>query len=361
MDGLLIKDISLLLNIVGAGICFLMSLAFFRKNMVDRSYENSILSFLFFIIGFIISNTVLNITGYSQLIRGFEPISNALCLALAPLLYLYIRQLSAVPAHNWIISFHLIPFYGYLTLTILLLLFPNWSPALNGEQLFMGKTVVVIWNIQFATYLIYGYRSLRKTSIKVSPNATLIYWGIASIWIVNTILFFYRNLISELPQIVYLNITLLFTILTLRIAFRELNSENVRRSSRRIGKKPELLLEDSSIILEIEENKYYRDAELDIRKLAKLLDMPYHQLSRTINARYQKNFNEFINGFRVREVVDGLTTEQKYSYTIMGLAQKAGFRSGSAFYSAFRKELGTTPKLFLQARLAGNAVLSSDL
>ena len=356
----LIKDISLLFNIVGAGLCFLLSYAFFRKNIDGKSYENSVLSFLFFVIGFVISNTVLNFTGYSRLISGFEPISNALCLTLGPLLFLYIRKLSGARSSNWIFSPHLIPFYGYLILTLLILILPNWDLTLYGERIIKGKWMITLWNVQFAVYLILAYPWLSTISAKENPKAKLVYWGIASIWIVNTLLFIYRSLISDLPTVVYLNITLLFTFLSLKIAYIELNYRRYPLSYRRVRKEIEPPLADSGIISEIAEHKYYRDADLDIRKLAKLLDIPYHQLSRYINAKYQKNFNEFINSFRVQEVVEALRSDQKNSYTIMGLAQKAGFKSGSAFYSAFRKELGTTPKLFLQTQMAATPVLSSD-
>ena len=78
------------------------------------------------------------------------------------------------------------------------------------------------------------------------------------------------------------------------------------------------------------------------------LQMPYHELSTRINKEYNQNFNEFINSFRIKEVVLALQTQQHQSYTIMGLAQKAGFKSASAFYAAFKKEKGTTPTHYIE-------------
>lgn len=365
MDTELIKDISLLFNSIGAGTCFLLSYAFFRANGRHGANEKSILSFLFFIIGFIILNTVLNFTGYSRSIYGFEPISNALCLALAPLLYLYIKHLKEGNSTKWLLSRHLLPFYTYLIITLLVLIFPGWSFAFYGTKLITGGLMLVIWNIQFAIYLVLAFRELLGIDAARQQNTTLIFWGIASIWLINTLLLLYRAVFSEVPQLLYLNITLLFTVLTLKIAYSELSqnvpdrrSHSLKKSIKRVNV---LSLDQNEISCVIRNNKYYRDADLDIRKLASLLQLPYHQLSRYINSKHQKNFNEFINGFRIEEVVQALTTEQQNSYTIMGIAQKAGFNSSSAFYAAFRKEVGTTPKLFLQSKMEPRPVFSSDL
>lgn len=365
MDTVLIRDISLLINSIGAGTCFLLSYSFFRTNRQNVKQENSILSFLFFIIGFVIFNTILNFTGYSRSIYGFEPMSNAFCLALAPLLYLYIKHLKKGIHTRWLRSVHLLPFYAYLIITLLVLIFPASGYGYYGFRIIRGGLLVVLWNIQFAIYLLLAFRELSGTDKSRRQNTTLLYWGIASIWLINTLLFIYRTVFSEIPQLLYLNITLLFTLLTLKIAYGQLMGNmftgNSHRHKKSLKKEDYYALDQNEISMVIRKNKYYRDADLDIRKLASLLKLPYHQLSRYINSKHQKNFNEFINGFRIEEVLQALASEQQNSYTIMGLAQKAGFNSGSAFYAAFKKEVGTTPKLFLQSKMGPHPVFSSDL
>jgi AraC-like DNA-binding protein len=102
------------------------------------------------------------------------------------------------------------------------------------------------------------------------------------------------------------------------------------------------------VVIAIQKNKYYQDPNLDIRTLSEELELPYHELSAKINQEYSQNFNEFINRFRIQEVVNALQNQQHQSFTIMGLAQKAGFKSASAFYAAFKKEKGTTPTHYLE-------------
>ena len=245
----------------------------------------------------------------------------------------------------------MLPFYAYLGLTLLVLIFPAWSMSKYGYDLIKGDILVIFWNMQFATYLSLAYVKLRKVSSKTHPNARLIYWGIASIWVINTLMFIYNAIFPDLPFLISLNITLMFSFLSLKIAMRELieqSASNSRQKFRTIKQTIIASVDDLEIIQEINTHKYYQDADLNIRKLSNHLQIPYHQLSVIINRKYNKNFNEFINGFRVRAVVDALLNQEHDSYTILGLAQEAGFKSGSAFYSAFKKEKGTTPRMFLR-------------
>ena len=49
-------------------------------------------------------------------------------------------------------------------------------------------------------------------------------------------------------------------------------------------------------------NRFYEDAELTLATLAVKLMVHPHDLSRIINVGLEKNFSDFINEFRVREI-----------------------------------------------------------
>ncbi|MEM7381608.1 MAG: hypothetical protein AAF361_10490, partial [Bacteroidota bacterium] len=81
------KDISLLVNAIGVGNCYLLSYFYFQQAGQKQKSSRELLSLLFFILGSVILNTIFNFTGYSELFYGFESISNVLSFAIAPLLY----------------------------------------------------------------------------------------------------------------------------------------------------------------------------------------------------------------------------------------------------------------------------------
>ncbi|MEX0289415.1 MAG: helix-turn-helix domain-containing protein, partial [Flavobacteriaceae bacterium] len=178
----------------------------------------------------------------------------------------------------------------------------------------------------------------------------VIVWGTVSIWLLNLIFFLYRTWIEPLPIIVYLNITLLFSLMTIYLFYRNfgVGQDKEKKWSKRKAGRNNFNKETDPIAIAIWQQKYFRNPDLDIRSLSKQLQIPYNELSGWINQNYQQNFNAFINAFRVKEVVIALETQEHQAYTIMGLAQKAGFKSASSFYAAFKKEKGTTPSEYLK-------------
>lgn len=350
MDLVVIKELSLLINAVGVGNCFLLSFSYLRKKE-DRTFANPILSLLFFILGSVILNTIFNFMGYSDLLYGFEPISNALIFGIAPLLLLYIRGLGKGTHFTNLWSVHLIHFYFYLAIVIISIILPHSNFGQWGLSLTESKWIIVLWNFHFLVYLILIFFEFRLEGKNFSWTSKLVVHGIASIWFLNLLLFLYRFYVQPLPNLFYLNITILFSVVTLYLFYQKLGMEVIPRPNRR-GKRisrAELPDDETDVLVAtIRELKYYKDPELDIRALSELVQMPYHELSIKINQEYHQNFNTFINSFRVQEVVQALENHQHKSYTIMGLARQAGFKSASVFYAAFKKEKGTTPTDFLK-------------
>ncbi|MCB0662465.1 MAG: helix-turn-helix domain-containing protein [Saprospiraceae bacterium] len=98
----------------------------------------------------------------------------------------------------------------------------------------------------------------------------------------------------------------------------------------------------------ISAEKPYLDPDLTLRKLAEQLDLHPNQLSWLLNDGFGKNFNEFINHYRI-EAFKVMARDPKNSHlTIMAIAYDTGFNSKTVFNTFFKKETGTTPKQFLQ-------------
>jgi AraC-like DNA-binding protein len=92
----------------------------------------------------------------------------------------------------------------------------------------------------------------------------------------------------------------------------------------------------------------FKNPELTLGILAKKLQTNASFLSKVINNGFGVNFNDFINGFRVREVKTLLGDPANFSITIMSLAYEAGFNSKATFNRAFKKLTGQNPKDFLE-------------
>jgi AraC-like DNA-binding protein len=98
------------------------------------------------------------------------------------------------------------------------------------------------------------------------------------------------------------------------------------------------------LIHSMETEKIYQDANLNLNVLANRLGTNRYLLSQILNDNLKKNFYQCINEYRIEEACKLLSTKQLYSVEAIGY--DVGFRSKSAFFSAFKKIKGTTPSKY---------------
>ena len=90
-------------------------------------------------------------------------------------------------------------------------------------------------------------------------------------------------------------------------------------------------------------NRLYEDPELTLTTLAVKLNIHPHDLSRIINVGMEKNFSDFINEFRVREVARKMQDPANNRLTLLGIAYESGFNSQRTFNRVFKEMTGKTP------------------
>lgn len=97
----------------------------------------------------------------------------------------------------------------------------------------------------------------------------------------------------------------------------------------------------------METEEPYLNPDLSLRSLAQQVDIHPNQLSWLLNDGFGKNFNEFINHYRVAEFKQLAKLPENANLTIMAIAYDCGFNSKTVFNTYFKKETGFTPKAFL--------------
>jgi len=95
------------------------------------------------------------------------------------------------------------------------------------------------------------------------------------------------------------------------------------------------------------EQKLYLEPELSLSDLATKLKTNTSVLSAAINQNFGKNFNDFVNEYRVEEVKRQLKDPAYTHLSLLGVALECGFNSKSTFNRAFRKFTGQSPKEFV--------------
>ena len=91
----------------------------------------------------------------------------------------------------------------------------------------------------------------------------------------------------------------------------------------------------------------YRAEDMSLASLATRLDVPEYRLRRLINQRLgHRNFNAYINGFRLDAVRAALLDPARRELPVLTLALDAGFQSIGPFNRAFKAATGRTPTEF---------------
>ena len=104
-------------------------------------------------------------------------------------------------------------------------------------------------------------------------------------------------------------------------------------------------------IVRIIAERPYLNPDLNLSDLAKELQMNRAQLSQIINSGFQKNFNDFINEYRVNTFKEKINSGEHKQLSLLGLAFDSGFISKATFNRVFKKLTQTSPSEYLQTQV----------
>jgi AraC-like DNA-binding protein len=92
----------------------------------------------------------------------------------------------------------------------------------------------------------------------------------------------------------------------------------------------------------MENQKAFASEDISIGIVANELGITIHQLSEILNKKIKKNFNHFINDYRIEESKKILIEEPDRTITSIALA--VGFNTSSSFSTIFSRTTGLAPK-----------------
>ncbi|KMW56558.1 Transcriptional regulator of various polyols utilization, AraC family [Candidatus Rhodobacter oscarellae] len=104
------------------------------------------------------------------------------------------------------------------------------------------------------------------------------------------------------------------------------------------------LTDDSKVMARIEalmtQSRIYRDADLNLDRLARRAVIPSRQISGAINRTAGKNVSQYVNDFRIKDACEQLETGTRSVTEIMF---DVGFQTKSNFNREFRRVTGMAP------------------
>ncbi len=93
----------------------------------------------------------------------------------------------------------------------------------------------------------------------------------------------------------------------------------------------------------------YLNPELTLADLAAMMGTHPHTLSKVINEKYNQNFFDFVNLYRIEEFKTRIGEAQAKGQTLLSVAFDVGFNSKTTFNRAFKKITGSSPREFFKA------------
>lgn len=299
-------------------------------------------------------------------------------LAVFPLYYLYIEELTDYRPNRWRQALCLLPsLLGFLAVGLLYILMDSQEMTLFIEHYLYGNefaslsgltfwqamihvAVRIVFALQVPLVLYFGFRRITAYNAVVETNYSNIE-GKRIVWVktllvlfaVTSLVSFVFNLIGRqrfIDEAVPLAIpAVLFSMLLLLIGHVGLNQRfSVQDIEAEVFLESEPIPEDCaySELLEkirklMSEEKLYLYPNLKVSDLARLLNSNRNYIYNAINVEMGISFSDYINSQRVDYASQLLKEHPELS--INDVMFKSGFTSTSAFYRNFKKFKGITP------------------
>ncbi len=231
---------------------------------------------------------------------------------------------------------------------------------------FVGTFVFVTefaWNVAFLYFAIKHYRRYRAWTdenfsdtekIKFDWLRNFLYL-FTFVFVTGAVFDFTNSFIFKLSYIQYFYFELILALVTYYLALAGyLRSQAIEldftpkpeETKRTLLSEKELAKLKTKLQNLMNAEKPYLNPQLNLNDLSKDLGVNSAVLSYAINSGFGKNFNDFVNEFRINEVKEKLHNGAAENLTLLAVAFDCGFNSKATFNRAFKKFTGVAPKEF---------------
>lgn len=375
--------------IVGAVQAFFFT--FLVINKKNKSKGDYILMLLMLLMGFNLLGYSLEVIGIDTDYPIFLGLYTAIGILIGPLVYLYILSYTNISQKfNPLHLLHALP-YLFFTAAVFLQFTVNSEGSIIADKNVIEDSqkpiffIMGLFRVFWGTiYLIAGLYMLKKHAVKISKHFSytenidlkwlkyvvimmVVIW--ATVIVINmisnfnkfidyrlgdNIIFFVITIVVFLQGYYGIKQQIIFTPATVNV----LASENLKNTTESNEEKKQYLKsglskEDSLSHLHRLQNymkteQPYSNGKLSLKEVADYLEISPNHLSQVINENLNKNFFDFVNGYRIDLVKEKMLDASNKNMTLLGIAYDSGFNSKSSFNSSFKKATGLTPSQYLK-------------
>jgi len=342
-----------------------MGLFLFFILLSSRNKKNYPIAFLILAFSIILAQYVLYWTGYNKVYPQFDIIPPMCYYVTGPLLYLYFLNLYKRTT-NFNFLFHFLPATILLISNVVLWFkYLGWTQVdvpfmffIRGGHWFIAAHMV-IYTLLILT-LILRNKEMNTEFEKVRFNWAKVLVILYSLFILAYISYYVlvRFPFFNAEWDYMISIMMSVSIYTIGyFIFRQpsvFDGELFANLFLPIKNKNESF--ESSMLNEFYENvtkymeskKPYIDNELRLVNLADQIGFSTHLLSKIINKKSGKNFNNFVNEYRLKEAEELLLSNDDHN--IKTIYFDVGFNNKTSFYKAFKNKFNCTPSEYISRK-----------
>ena len=291
-------------------------------------------------------------------------------LAIAPLCYIYLRQLNKHKLLRWQYIAHFSP----MVLSVFAMI-PYWlkSTALKLEYYQFAQlthdwywpsnnATIIVMLVQFLLYspliLIEYQRRIRQYDNQVPAHKIWLHWLMAT--------YYGQWLILGTLAILQFELEFMrLVLLGLFVMLISIAGILLKQPLALLGKKPRPMTADSwraqlshnglsHLVDRLHQymliSRCYLDSGLTLKALAEQMKTQPSKLSRVFSQHLNVSFYDYVNKLRVEAAKEMLMDNGRQHLSVTDIMVQAGFNSNSVFYESFKRITGQTPAQFRKAR-----------
>lgn len=296
-----------------------------------------------------------------------------------PLIYLYMKRVlglsSSISISPWL---HFLPFAVFVGYRLILLSIDmqsdDWLLGMEGplqREVHMRWVLPLLTWLEYSSQLVYlafsaqmffRYRLLMNTHFGSIEKAAM-KW-LSSFLYAYSLLFIAQSILDLLDatvlpvnyqtlwwmqlghasSVLYFGVRAFFTDTTLLKEEKSvIQTQNEANPERKVDQQLVTSLQDT-----MSNQQLFLNPQLSLATLSDVLDRPVSDISAAINNGFQKNFNEWVNAYRVEEVKKKLVDEANAHYSLVAIGMDCGFNSKASFNRVFRQLEGVSPSEYRQ-------------
>jgi AraC-like DNA-binding protein len=336
-----------------------MGIFLFVILMSNKNKRNYPIAFLILSFSGILFYYVLYWTKHSALMPYFNSLQFTGYFSSGPLLYLYLQKLYNVKTKHLLLHFALSFLWIGLTFMIWSQYVFNYSIDMSSIYASLANYILIIFHLSL--YLILMLRLIKQNNkVKTEFQKIRYKWvkilvGLYSLFLLSYISYYILVNFSFFNNHWDYMISISMTIAIYTIGYFAYKEPQIFDGEFF----PEIFLpienkdsfEDNlinefynNLINYIEHEKPFTDNELRLANLADKVGYSTHLLSKVINKKSGKNFNNFINNYRLLEAEKLLISNKNHS--IKTIYFDVGFNNKVTFNKAFKEKHNCTPTEF---------------